>query len=549
MARFLIISALLFLFSFSTMAQTVYEPVNSEIYPFLERLFINGAIEYHSEIKPISRKEIAGYLLDAMVNKDKLTSLDIDEINFYLKDYADEVSFIIDTLHFNLPRVEFFTTGQADRFRFFNYRDSTFTFNFDPILGFEGASLWGSGYTHRWNGIEFYGYIPDGWGYSLDFRDNLETGNTIDRERRNSPLPGINISKVDENSLQYSVANTQFNYNWSLGNLSVGKYYLNIGSGKAGQLILSDKAPSFPLIRLDIKPTDWFSFIYFHGWLKSNIPDSSTFRYTSVEGRESISDVPKFIASHMFSFYIADDISLSIGESVVYSGHVEAIYLLPVMFFRLADHYMSSSGSNTGDNAQLFADASYRIPSIKTKVYGTLFIDELSVESIFDGNNLSSIGYTIGTEFTDLVIPNSSLIFEYSLLQPFVYTNSDDAQTYSSHTYQLGHWIGSNADMIYGSYTQNILRGIRLKLSAWYFRKGQTELPDQQYQLPYPPTLYGERRNDFKLNLTCLWQPIHNVYVNGFYEYSHITDEEDGRTPEFKLGAHNNYGISASYGF
>lgn len=281
-------------------AQTVYEPVNSDLYPLLERLFIKGAIEYHSEIKPIPRKEIAEYLLKALANKELLTKIDIEEIDFYLKDFADEVSFISDTVHFKLPRVEFCTPGQTGRFRFFNYRDSTFTFNFDPILGFEGASMWSSSFTHRWNGFEFYGYIPDGWGYSLDFRDNLETGKNIIDERRNTPVPGVNISKEDDNSIQFSQVNAEVNYNWSIGNLSIGKYYLNLGSGKAGQIILSDKAPSFPLVRLDIRPVKWLSFIYFHGWLKSNIPDSSTYRYTSVEGRESISDIPKYIASHAF---------------------------------------------------------------------------------------------------------------------------------------------------------------------------------------------------------------------------------------------------------
>ena len=98
----------------------------------MERLFIKGAIEYHSEIKPIPRKEIAEYLLEALANKEKLTKIDIEEIDFYLNDLADEVSFISDTTHFKLPRLEFFTSGQTDRFRFFNYRDSTFTFNLDP---------------------------------------------------------------------------------------------------------------------------------------------------------------------------------------------------------------------------------------------------------------------------------------------------------------------------------------------------------------------------------------------------------------------------------
>jgi len=539
---------ILLLFFLELDAQTVYEPVNSDLYPLLERLFINGAIEYHSEVKPIPRKDIGEYLLEALKNQEKLTSLDVKEIDFYLKDFADEVSFITDTLQFKLPRVEFCTTGQTDRFRFFNYRDSTFTFNFDPILGFEVASMWGSEFTHRWNGLEFYGYVPGGWGYSIDFRDNLETGENIDKERRNTPIPGENITKADKNSIQYSIVNAELNYNWSIGNLSIGKYYLNLGSGKAGQIILSDKAPSFPVVRLDIKPVEWLSFIYFHGWLKSNIPDSSTYRATSVEGRESISDISKYIASHMLSFYIAEDISISVGESTVYSGSVEPIYLIPVMFFRLADHYLSSSGSNTGDNAQLFFDGSYRLQPINSKFYGSLFIDELSLEKVFEGENLSSVGYTIGTEFTDLMLPNSSFVIEYSRLQPFVYTNSDNAQTYSSHSYQLGHWIGSNADLIYASYEQMILRGLKFKLSSYYFRKGQTEPPEQQYQLPYPSTLYGERRNDFKVTFSGSWQPIHNLFLNAFYQYSDISDQEIGRTPEFELGAHNNVGIALYYG-
>jgi hypothetical protein len=528
-------------------AQTVYQPVNSDIYNLLERLFIKGAIEYHSEIKPIPRKEIAAYLLEALSEKKNLTELDLKEIEFYCREYADEISFISDTGKMKLPRTEFFTSGQTDRFRLFNYRDSSFIFNLDPILGIEIGSKWGSDYSHRWNGLELFGYYSDNWGYSLDFRDNLESGDNIDDLKVNVPETGINISKNTDNSIQYSVVNAQVNYAWNSGNLSLGKYAVNIGNGRAGQIINSSKAPTFPMIRLDFRPVHWLNFIYFHGFLKSDIPDSSTYRSTSVEGRESISDIPKFIASHLLSFYIAEDVSLSIGESIVYSENVEPLYLIPVMFFRLADHYLSSS-SNTGDNAQLFVDASYRISPINSKVYGSVFIDELSIEKVMEGENLSSIGYTIGTEFSDLLIPNSGFVLEYTRIQPFVYTNSNDAHTYQSHNYQLGHWAGSNSDIFYAAYRQNILRGLSAKLTAWYFRKGQTELPEQQYELPYPSTLYGARRTEKRINLEVMWQPVHNLFVKGYYTYSDITDEEYGRTPEFMLRNFNNFGLSLFYG-
>jgi hypothetical protein len=71
--------------------QTVFEPVTSDIYDLLERFYIDGAIEYHSEIKPISRKEIAGYLLEALLNQSKLTQLDIQELKFYTHEFADEI--------------------------------------------------------------------------------------------------------------------------------------------------------------------------------------------------------------------------------------------------------------------------------------------------------------------------------------------------------------------------------------------------------------------------------------------------------------------------
>jgi hypothetical protein len=543
----ILIPLLLLLSGILIFSQTVYEPTNSDVYNLLERLYINGAIEYHSEIKPIPRKEIAGFLLDAYNNREKLTALDVKEIEFYKQEFADEISLINDTSSADLSRMEFFTSGQTGRFRLFSYKYKSFSFNLDPILGIELGSRYGSGYSHRWNGLEFYGYISDNWGYSLDFRDNLEQGKNIDIEKKNIPQPGINISKRTEESLQYSFVNAQVNYSWSIGNISLGKYYLNIGNGKAGQIILSSKAPSFPVVRLDIRPVKWLNFIYFHGWLKSGVPDSSTFRYTSVDGRESISDVPKFIASHMLSFYLLDNLSLSIGESVVYSNKIEPVYLIPVMFFRLADHYLSGS-SDTGDNAQLFADASYRISPINAKVYGSVFIDELSLEKVFDGENLSSIAYTLGTEFTDLVIPNSTFIVEYTRVQPFVYTNSDDAQTYNSNDYHLGHWIGSNSDIVYLAYRQNILRGLSLKLSGWYFRKGQTDEPEQQYELPYPPTLYGPNRIDKNLSILISWEPYHNLLLEGYYNYSDISDEENERTSDFMMGSNDNLGFAIYYG-
>ena len=545
---FYIISFLVLLANTAINAQSVYEPVNNEIYNYLERLTIKGVIDFNTAIKPITRGEIADYLIKAGSKKSGLTELEQKELDFYREEFADEIDIKTGSRNFTLPQTEFLTPGETGRFRFFRYRDSSFTFYADPVLGYEVNFMDGKNNSHRWNGAELSGYYKN-WGFALKFKDNEETGDNIDASKSFTPVSGINLTKTGKQSIQYDEVDAQVNYGWDKGIISAGKYFLNWGSGQGGQLILSDKAPSFPLIRLDFNPVDWLRFTYIHGWLHSGIMDSSSFRYGIVGGRNTFSQVEKFIAAHMLTFKIPGNVNLSVGESIIYSDHLEPLYLIPVMFFRAADHYLSKDSSNTGDNAQMFADVYWRFEPLRTKFYSTLFIDELSLENIFKGGNLSAIAYTIGAETADPVIPNSLITIEYSCLNPFVYMNSDQAQLYTSYGYQLGHWIGSNADQVYMKYTQWILRGLSAGISVWYTRKGKKELPVEQYQLPYPHFLYGSNLTWFKLGIDVSYEIIHNAYFKFSYSYSNLKDEDLNRTPAYLRGNKSSLSLAVSYGF
>jgi hypothetical protein len=54
----------------------------------------------------------------------------------------------------------------------------------------------------------------------------------------------------------------------------IAKDYIEYGYEKFGNLVLSSKAPSFPYIRINLKPVDWFKFTYIHAWLSSLVIDS-----------------------------------------------------------------------------------------------------------------------------------------------------------------------------------------------------------------------------------------------------------------------------------
>lgn len=528
-------------------AQSVYEPVyNNEVYDFLRHLNLKGKITFNPEVTPLPRMQIAEKLLELNIKRSELTEVENSRLDFFLKEYFDETS----RLKSDSDGIEsgFFKSSGKQRLRFYNYSSRSFSISIDPVLGLNFGNNYGGDYRHRWNGAGFFGYLGDNWGFSMDFRDNEERGKNLDSVKTFTPSSGINRMITGDNYFEYSEVNAMLSYSWSSGAISIGKEHINWGSAAGGKLIMSDKAPSFPMIRLDVQPLDWLRFTFIHGWLHSGITDSTAFRTSLVENRDSYSPVPKFIAAHLISADITDELTVSIGESMIYGDELEPLYLIPVMFFRLADHYLADRESNTGDNAQLFADVSYKIPSLRSGLYSSVFIDELSITNLLKGKNLSAVAFTLGGMIADPVIPNSSFTVEYTRLNPFVYMNSDPVHLYTNHGYQLGHWIGSNGDQLFASYTQYLSAQLKFNVEMKYVRKGQTELPEQQYRLPYPSFLYGARLSQMLLDFSVRYEFIHSLVAEAYYQYRKTEDEEAGRVFEFVKGRKNSFGLKLYYG-
>lgn len=529
-------------------AQSIFEPVNSDVYSFLETLSIKGIINFDYEIKPQTRIEIAKKIIELDNQRIKLNELESSLLSFYQQDFKHEIDLLKKDFT-DQSKPEFIVTERDRRVRFFEYAGKDFSFFADPMLSFSVQSVANERLLVRRNGFSFYGYTMNNWAYSLNFFDNEESGKHLDIFKDLTPDRGTSVTKIKKDAFEYDAANASLAYYWDDGSISIGKEYFKIGNGRIGNIILNDKAPSFPFIRLDYKPVDWLRFFYFHGFLVSNVADSSTFRYNKVPGRTSLSDVSKFIAFHSLSFYPTNSFSFTLGESIIYSDNIQPIYLIPVMFFRVADHYLGRGNSSATGNAQIFADASYINAAIQSKLYGSLFIDELSFNSIFSGGNLSAIGYTLGIETEDLLLSNSSINIEYTRINPFVYMNSVDAQTYVNDDYILGHWIGSNGDLISIKYKQYLSRPIQFSLSTWYFRKGKKENPVEQYRSPYPEFLYGEKRYEYGFEMRIKFRPWHPVNAEAYYSFMRITDQLAGRTLDYKLSNNHYFGITISYGF
>ncbi len=569
----------------SSFAQTVFQPVNSDVYQFLDRMAQKGVIVFNDQIRPVSRKYIAAKLLQLKIKNEKLkiTPLENEELNFYLKDYGIELK-QLKSERFeeqnnltsdvqppisnnrqpttdnqqpttdnqqpttNKPQTTILNYDPYGRLRLFSYEDSLFKINVSPILGYEAGTRDGAKYSHRWDGVYLYGYLSNNIGFSFRYKDNSEDGTGIDRTKQFTPQTGVIIAKSDLNNMQYSEVNANITYDWSYGDITIGKDFFNWGYGQSGLLVLSEKAPSFPFIRLDLHPVKWLSFNYIHAWLNSDVIDSSGIYASYRYGIYRDQFRSKYLASHTLTVTPTDGLDISLGESIVYSDKLEIPYLIPIMFFRLADHYLSQANNNAGGNSQFFLGVSSRNQIKNTHLYGTWFIDEITFEGLFNAKQQrNQFGFTLGGSVTDLPVDNLSLTAEFTKIFPFVYSHYIPTLTYQNSGYVMGHWMGNNADLIYGALNYRFIRGLDATVWGQYIRKGSAGIEEQQYRQPQPPFLFGLRTNYAYFGADVKYEILHDLYAKLHFQTTKISAEQtnhtfvNSRLNEFYIGLY--YGI------
>ncbi len=262
-----------FIFFQTLTAQTVFEPIDRDVYDFLEKISAKGIIEYNDLIKPLPRKYLALKLLEAQSNVDLLNTLEKEELKFYKKDFFIEISFINSNSEKFLSAFE---KDPAGRFRIFSYSDDLLKLNATPVLSFETGARNGDYFYHLKNGVSFYGYLNEYFGFKFNFWDNREQGNNLNRDKIFTPETGIVSNSAGENFIEYANLNAAVTIDWKWGDFSAGQDFINWGYGKSGKIILSEKAPAFPFIRLNLYLTDWLRFNYFHAKLNSDIIDSNS---------------------------------------------------------------------------------------------------------------------------------------------------------------------------------------------------------------------------------------------------------------------------------
>jgi hypothetical protein len=521
--------------------QEIPQNVNNKgIYEFLDELANNHLISINSAIKPYSRKFIAMRLKEADRQKDKLNPRQQKELDFYLKDFNKEGDRgFRDSRGFR----GLFDREPELRRDLFYYKDSLFSLTVNPILGGEIFNNSSGNATYWRNGVEARGYVQQ-WGFYASLRDNHET-----------PLLGLPayLTKREGGHLKEGNAWEEMQggitYSWKWGSAGLVKDKLQWGNNYNGANIFGGNNPSFVQFRLHINPVKWFDFNYFHGWLNSMVVDSNRSYWVTNSYGSNYREVyhKKFIAANMFTFIPFKSLYFSLGNSIVYSDlDTYPGYLIPVLFYKAVDHSVNDGIDNM--NSQMFFDISSRQIN-HLHLYGTLFIDELSMSRIFmkPKTEWNFLSYKAGFRLTDFPVQNLTLTTEFTYTYPLSFQHYVSTLTFESNGYNLGHYLRDNAREWYVALGYRPFRTMNIDLYFLDAIRGPdyTELGTDR--LGNPPLITVQWHNTTG-GIRASYQLINDVYIWGSFAVSDIRGDMRW-SPDYFFGNKKTVNAGLTLGF
>lgn len=505
---------------------------NAGVYEFLDELASQGFITINSAVKPYSGKFIYFSLVETQKKKDELSQRQKKDLAFYLKQYSifadSSRNPYTQSKKGNLITRENLNLGLLPYG--LHYRDSSFAFSIRPIWGIREYLGGAENIMHIWGGAEAWGFVK---GFSIygSLRDNNQTERLATptfftmSEGGNYKSGGPGLKSSDYSEMRGGVT-----YAWKWGSIGLVKDHIQWGTNYHGATIFSGRNPSYAMIKLQLKPVKWFELNYIHGWLVSEVIDSSR-SYTTTNGDFRTVYHDKYIAANLLTFYPLRGIAFSVGNSIVYSDtKVQPAYLIPVMFFKSIDHTLSNKIDN--QNSQMFIDLSVkRIRNLH--LYSTIFIDEFSVTRITDSKRQNFISFKGGARLSNWPLKNLALTTEYTRVNPIVYKHRIPSTTFETNKFNLGYYLRDNSEEIYFALDFKPFRGLLFKGEFISARHGNEYAYTTGSGVDLLPFMESVTWKNTSISFTARWEFIHDSWLYISATQSNIRGHDvDGKTAQ-----------------
>lgn len=471
------------------MAQNIPVPLTQvKLYDFLDELLADGVLVHQTAVRPYSRKQVATMLLEAQAADTLLNVRQKKDLAFYLNEFALERDTMVSN-YVQYTDHSTYNVSLADPQFSYRSKDNMFKMRLRPILGGNLLMSKKGVIFHRWYGAELQMDIAKHLSIWGSLRDNSWSGDWLnktyfptDNDRRLGACIHYGASQLQPAlmpiaGVQYKEANYGGDFSDSKGGISLYTWWGSIsvqrenirwGDAYHASNILSGRAPAAPMISLQLTPCKWFQFDYFHAWLVSNVVDS-TYYYVEETTNGTVRNyrpMNKFMAANMFTFTPIKQLSISFGNSIIYAERsIQAAYFIPIAFYKSLDHLLTKGVRTQNQNSQAFASLSVR-PVEHLHLYGSMFVDEIKFSRFKPSNKENNpLSYLVGFNWSGWPVKGLSLKAEFVRSYIASYIHSIEALDYTTNSFDMGHYLGDNAQSIYAELAYRPIRGMLIKAS------------------------------------------------------------------------------------
>ena len=481
---------LIFFIGFSQVqSQPLYLPLDHWAYDFLERMEMREVLTgLRGGSRPFTRERVAGFVTD---------------IDQYTKDHPNELSRtereILERLKgefwHELQGKDLSVREKEREPHFYTWNFKTGSVYFDILSGGGSRFRFGEVDSEEKRVYSaFYGGILRGnlWGLAFysDNRILTEWGSRKYIQHYN-PSVGYPIGiNSDSSRATWDTSVSYLSFGWKGLRFEFGRDRMQWGPAHCGGLLLSGLAPDFDLFKISTN-IGASVFTWVHGELRSDFSH-------------------KWFSAHRLELSVGRGIDIGLHELVIYGNRgIEIAYLNPILPYLVAQHSLGDR-----DNVSLGFD--FTVNRVRNlKFYGEFFIDDLfepwDVFSDFWGNKLALTlgGYWINP----LGWANSGIRWEYTRIEPYVYTHDDSVNVYEHYDFGLGHFLQPNSDGLF------FLAECQPRLSfkiAFEFRsvrhgEGDRRIPHREEDGTKKIFLKGVVEHQYSAGLFLEWEIIRDL--------------------------------------
>ncbi|MDI6802685.1 MAG: capsule assembly Wzi family protein [Bacteroidota bacterium] len=437
---------LLFLWSISY-SQTENVPANHPIYSFLKRMELKNIISnYHDAVLPLSRQDVAHFIVQVQENKTQLTNTENNFLNDYLIEFEFDIKKSLDNSFSLFGGSNDVVSGMVrgtfhdQEKHIYTYSDSILSVFVNGLINIDFRRSTGDGLHAKASFVEvgprLRGTIYDKLGYYFQLTNAQFWGNreVLQRDKRISQSYALSTPEAKN----FDFVEGYLRYDAGIISAQVGRERVLWGNSYGDKLFISDYHRVFDAVRMDAEYKN-FKYTFLHGWLLGK-PG----KYLPLNNGDSEPIVAdKYIAAHRFEFAINNYLDLGIQELSIYSNRsVDLGYLNPLTFFESVQRSRQER-----DNGFLAFDIQVR-PFQGYEIQSTLFFDDIEIPKLGKDRWENKYALQFGLMAVDpLNIPNTNLMIEYTRVDPYMFSHNRSRENeYSSNNVLLGTQIGPNAE-------------------------------------------------------------------------------------------------------